>query len=211
MTRISALTLGLVLATTGQAAAEWQLTPSFGISFGGGTTFLPATPEQAAGSPNVVFGLRGLLLGEVFGLEADFGMAPGFFQRGLFQFGAQRREGSVGGDDNEVSSNVTTFTGNVVVALPRRLAEYTLRPYAVGGVGLMRVRINDLESLPAASTLTAIDVGGGVTGFLSDRLGVNWDFRRVWSIGGDDQELGFSLGDEQLSFWRASMGLVIRF
>ncbi len=207
--RISALALGLVLATAGPAAAEWQLTPSFGISFGGGTTFLfaNASAEEAAGNPNAVFGLRGVLLGEVFGVEADFGVAPGIFQRGLFQFGPERVSVQ-GGDDLEFSSNATTLTGNIVIAMPRRLTEYTLRPYAVAGMGLMRVAFDD--PLSARSTLTAIDVGGGITGFLTDRIGLNWDFRRYWSVGGSDQEQGFSLGDEQLSFWRASMGLVIR-
>jgi hypothetical protein len=201
----------VVLSTANQAAAEWQVTPSFAISFGGGTTFVVADVD-VPGSANAMFGLRGQLLGEVFGVEADFGVAPGFFQKGLFQFGAEDLVGPGGGsEDDKVSSNVTTLTGNVVIAVPRRVAEFTLRPYAVGGIGLMRVRNDDLAALPAASTLTALDIGGGVTGFLSDRIGLNWDFRRFWSVGGSDQESGISIGEEQLSFWRASMGLAIRF
>jgi hypothetical protein len=208
--RTGALALVFVIAAAGPAAAEWQITPSFGISFGGGTTFLVANPETDIGSPNAVFGVRGTLLGEVFGIEGDLGLTPGFFQRGLFQFGPERFPQATG-EVLEVSSNVTTLTGNVVVAVPRRLTEYGLRPYAVGGLGMMRVRIDELTTLSAESTLAVIDVGGGVTGFLTDRIGLNWDFRRFFSVAGDDQELGFSLGDEQLSFWRASMGLVVRF
>jgi len=207
--RLAALTLGIVLATTGYADAEWQITPSFGISFAGDTTFVDA--ERAAGSANAVFGLRSVLLGEVFGVEADFGAAPGFFQRGLFHFGGDSPVPPGGGGGNDVGSQVMTLTGNFVVAVPRSVAEFTLRPYLVGGAGLMRVEINDLAVLPARSTLTAIDLGGGVTGFLTDRFGLNWDLRRFWTVGGTDQELGFSIGEESLSFWRASMGLAIRF
>jgi hypothetical protein len=207
--RVGVLTLGLVLAMAGQAAAEWQVIPSFSISFGGGTTFVDA--ERAAGSANAVFGVRGVLLGEIFGVEADFGLAPGFFQRGLFGFGGDSPVPPGGGGNGDLDSLVTTLTGNVVVAVPRAVAEFTLRPYAVAGMGLMNVRINDLAVLPARSTLTALDVGGGMTGFLTDSVGLNWDFRRFWSVGGEDQELGFSIGEEQLSFWRASMGLAIRF
>lgn len=206
--RSGILAVGLVLLSGTQAAAEWQVTPSFGISFGGDTTFRDF--EQAAGSPQALFGIRGAWLGEVFGFEGDLGTAPGFFQKGVFRFGGETPGGP--GATTDVGSNVTTLTGNVVVALPRRIAEFTLRPYGVGGVGLMRVRIDDLPAgPPVASTLTVVDVGGGVTGFLSDRIGINWDVRRFWSLGGIDQELGFSIGPEQLSFWRASMGLAIRF
>ena len=38
-------------------------------------------------------------------------------------------------------SAVTTLTGNVVVALPRRMAGYGLRPYFSGGAGLMHVDV----------------------------------------------------------------------
>lgn len=208
--RMIVLTLGLVLFGTSPASAEWQLTPSFGMTLGGSTTFL-VTTEPGVDSPSATFGVRGIWIGEVFGLEADFSTVPGFFQRGFFQFGSVRILPPGTPDALEVRSNVMTLTGNVIAAVPRRLTEYTLRPYAVGGIGLMRVRIDDLAGLPISSTLTAIDIGGGVTGFLSDTVGLNWDIRRFWSVGGADQQLGFSLGDEQLSFWRASMGLAIRF
>ncbi len=55
--------------------------------------------------------------------------------------------------------------------------------------------------------LPAIDLGGGVTGFLSDRIGVSWDVRHFRSVGGKTR--GLSFGREQLSFWRANMALVI--
>ena len=50
----------------------------------------------------------------------------------------------------------------------------------------------------------------GVTGFLSDRIGLIWEARYFSSVG-DRKARGFSFGAEQLSFWRASMGLVIRY
>jgi hypothetical protein len=57
--------------------------------------------------------------------------------------------------------------------------------------------------------MAAIDVGGGVTGFVSERIGVTWDLRHFGSVGGKLE--GVSIGTEQLSFWRANMALVIRF
>jgi hypothetical protein len=193
-TRAGLLALILLVAATPPASAEWQIKPFVGVTFGGGTTFVD--PEHAAGHPNPAIGVSGMLLGDVFGVEADFGHAPGFFQRG---------------DQRLVpDSSVTTLTGNIVVALPRQLAEYTLRPYFVGGAGVMAVHIDDALGNPFISrSLQAMDLGGGVTGFLTHRVGVSWDVRYFRSI---DRtfESGLSFGSEQLSFWRANMAVVIR-
>jgi hypothetical protein len=106
---------------------------------------------------------------------------------------------------------VTTWTGNVVIAAPQRLTQYTLRPYLVGGGGLMHAQSElFLNPLPVASTLPAMDIGGGVTGFLTRRFGVNWDVRYFRSLGGGNSDKGLSIGPERLSFWRASMALAIR-
>jgi len=177
------------------AAAEWQLKPFLGVTFGGNTTFVD--PDHAAGDANVALGLGAALLGDVVGVDADLGYAPGFFQSGE--------------EHLVVRSRVTTLTGNVVIALPRRLTQYTLRPYFVGGAGLMRVRIDTFaDVLKVSSSLLATDVGAGVTGFLTDRIGLNWDLRRFASRSKNAPLTGISIGPEDLSFWRASMALAIR-
>src|SRR5206468_1450746 len=120
-------------------------------------------PEQASGTLNPAFGVTATWLGEVIGVDADVGRAPAFFQHG------DRPQPLV------LQSAVTTLTGNIVIALPRRIARYTLRPYFVGGAGLMHAHQDPFAAGFAVSvTLAAMDVGGGVTGFLSDRFGLNW-------------------------------------
>jgi len=202
------LALALLPLAPSEARAEWQIKPFVGITFGGNTTFVDFL--QAAGSPNFVFGASGMWLGEVIGFEADFGHAPGFFQPGFFPTGDEHLLQEA--QPLVIGSGVTTLTGNVVVALPKRMAEYTLRPYLVGGVGMMRVTIDTGESpaLDVSSKMPAIDVGGGVTGFLSNRVGLNWELRYFHSVGGS-QFRGFSVGAEQLSFWRVNMALAIRY
>jgi len=193
--RAGVLALRLLLLRPAETSAEWQLRPFLGVTFGGGTTLVDLA--HAAGSPNVVVGVSGTLLGNVFGIDVDFGRAPGFFETG---------------DQSLVQrSSVTTFTGSVVISPPRHLTEYTLGPYFVLGAGLMRARSQDLSGeLSNASTLPAMDVGGGATGFLSKRIGLNWEARYFRSVGGKELR-GVSFGTEQLSFWRASMALVIRY
>jgi hypothetical protein len=56
-----------------------------------------------------------------------------------------------------------------------------------------------------------LSLGGGVTGFLTNRVGLNWDIRRLSTFKGEGETLGNSLGDEQLSLWRATMAVALRY
>ena len=177
-----------------QSGTEWQVRPFFGVTFGGSTTL--NDPELAVGGANLALGVGASLLGNVFGLEGELGHAPGFFQKG---------------DAGLVSSSrVTTLTGNVIVGLPRTATEYSLRPYFVGGLGVMWARaVTFTSAVDTDMTRPTFDLGGGVTGALSDRTGLSWDLRYFRSFAGVEDPLG--LGAERLSFWRANMAAVIRF
>jgi hypothetical protein len=193
------LALALWLVAPAPAAAEWQVRPFIGFTFGGATTFFD--PEVAIGTQNAVVGISGGWLGEVFGIEADFGRAPGFFQTD-----------DAPEDVRLVSSAVTTLTGNVVIALPKRLAGYGLRPYFSGGAGLMHIdTVTRLQLLDIHRTLPMLSLGGGVTGFLTNRVGLNWDVRRLNTLRGEGETLGSSVGRERLSFWRATMAVALRY
>ena len=148
----------------------------------------------------MVFGVSGMWLGEVIGIDADLGYARGFFQAG--------DQGLVAG------SSATTLTGNVVVALPRRLTQYTLRPYFVGGAGLMHASITQGPfgiGLDVSSTLPAADVGGGVTGFLSNRIGAQLGRSLLREPRQGQNQAASASAREQLSFWRANMAIAIRY
>jgi len=180
-----------------RAAAEWQLKPFVAGTYGGNSTF--TFTRQSDNFGHAGLGVSGLWLGEIFGVEGDWGHTPSFFNPGE--------------QNLIIDSGVTTLTGNVVVAMPRRLAQYTLRPYLVGGAGLMHIRYDTGQllqtPLQTLSNLQAMDLGGGVTGFLSAHVGVSWDVRYFRSI---DRtiENGSSIGSEHLSFWRLNMALAIR-
>jgi hypothetical protein len=205
------LAIPLLLFVPVSAGAEWHFKPFLGFSFAPSTTF-QADIEHAAGltlppgdesqASNVMFGAGVTLLGDVFGVEGEWTQAPGFFQT---------RE-----QELVTSSGAQTFTGSFVVAIPRRIAQYSLRPYLVAGAGLMRLRLDPVatSAIPIQETLAAIDVGGGATGFFNERVGVAWDLRYFRSVGGEvtgDPIITTDGLAKQLSFWRANMALVLRY
>ena len=191
-----AIVFALALLThPATASAEWQLHPFLGVTLGGGTTFVDL--EHAAGHAHMAVGASALLLGDVIGIEADVATMPGFFQTG----------------DQRLlrGSRVSTLTGNVVFAVPRHLTQYTLRPYGVVGLGRMFVSSDQkLPALSFAENLPAMDVGGGLTGFLTQRVGLSWGVRYFRSVGQKAQG-SVVVADQQLSFWRLNMGVAIRY
>lgn len=189
---VLALTLFATLPTS--AWADWQARPFIGVTFGGATTFVDL--DDAAGERKFTLGGSVTWLGNIIGIEADIARVPGYFQA----------EAQV----SVISSHVTTLTGNLVVTLPRQTAGYGLRPYLLAGGGTVWVSsVADDQIFDIERALGVMDVGGGMTGFLTDRVGVNWDVRYFRSVGGED-DTGLTIGKEQISFWRASMGVAIR-
>ena len=190
------LAAGLLLLCVPANAADRQVRPFFGATFGGGGTFVD--PEEAIGKPNPAIGVSAVFLSELFGAEFEVADAPGFF--------------GPGDKHLVIHSRVTTISGNVIVAAPRRWTEYWLRPYIVGGGGLMRVRTTtSFNVFDVSRVIPEVDLGVGVVAFLTNRVGVSWDLRRFQSIGSDSTEVGVSLGGESLSYWRATMAAVIRY
>ena len=187
---------GLLLLSARTGAADRQIRPFAGATFGGGTTFVD--PEDAIGRPHPAIGVGAVFLGELFGAEVEVFDAPGFFEYGT--------------KDLVRSSRVTVLTGSVIVAAPHRVTEYSLRPYLVGGAGLMRVRTTTAFNVFDVSTvIPAIDVGVGAVAFVTNRVGVSWDLRRFQSVGDNPARGGLSFGEQHLSFWRAAMAAVIRY
>lgn len=199
---LGALTFAMLLAPAVPAFAEWQIKPFAGLIFG--STITVTDPDLAQGKVKTAVGVTAGYFGDIFGVEGDFGYVPNFFQN-------DEVKESLGRDPLVLKSRLTTLTGNITLSLPRRLTEYTLRPYFVAGGGMLRTsQTNSLTLLEISPTYAAIDIGGGVTGFLSRRFGVSWDVRHFQIVNGKEGR-GTSFGREQLSFWRANMALAIRY
>jgi hypothetical protein len=176
------------------AHADWLVTPYLGRTVRGATNIIDL--EHGGTSPHWVFGVSGAWLGgSIVGVEGDAARAPHYFERGSL--------------DQVLGSHITTLSGNVLLTLPRRVTRESLRPYAVAGLGLLQAHIDDAV-FPVNARLLALTLGGGATGFVTERTGVRFDLRRVRSISGDGETLT-GIARAQLSFWRASVGVTLRY
>lgn len=194
--RLAVALLVLTWTPPAEAQADWLITPFLGTSFASETTFLVF--EEGAGR-KLTLGASVMLLSDgIFGLEAEVAHIPRFFE----------------GNDPlglVLTSRVTTLNGNVIVAAPLALTRESLRPYVVGGLGLMQARSNHVAGLfPVDQDLLGLSLGAGAIGFVTEQTGLRFDlrhFKAVTGAGGPFAREGVS----RLSFWRATAGVTIRY
>ena len=189
---ITAMALCLAPAT---ASAEWIFTPFIGASFAAGSDNTDFD-TVLDGSKMTYGGTLTWLGGGVLGFEVDFGYAPEYFE----------------GDDDEVdfvdSSNYTSLMGNVVLSTPRG----AFRPYATAGVGMLKTTVDDIDdAFDVDRNALGFNVGGGVMGWFTDRVGIRGDLRyfRQMTEQDDDDEVDFDV--TAFRFWRGTVGVSFRF
>ena len=192
----AALALAVVLCSPPRdARADYLFVPFIGGAFAGNTAFLNL--EQGAGSTQWIFGgSAGWLSSGVLGVEGDFSYAPRFFER-------DNLAGEI------LSSNETTLSGSVIIAVPQSVTGYALRPYLVGGLGLMHSGITYLFFDPVDDNSLGLNIGGGAIGFLSPRTGVRFELRHFRTLEDATNPANGEVST-RLSFWRFTVGVVIR-
>jgi len=188
----------VALAPASEArAADWLFPPFIGTSFGTETSFL-ILETGAASSAQLMFGGSVALLSRgVFGVEADYAYAPRFFER-------DNRAGNITG------SNVNTFSGSAIFAVPLSVSRESLRPYAVAGLGLMHAAVQDAVNFSdIRENMLGYNVGGGAIGLIGPRTGFRFEIRHFRSVENAPNVLTAEQS-ARLSFWRATVGVVIR-
>ena len=198
MLRAFAVCCLFMAAAPQTASAEWHIVPMIGLTFKGETSVL----DLEGGSERVHrnFGAAVSLLGDgILGAEVLGILTPAFFQ------------GNTSPDLDLVERGRTyALMANVVLTTPRRLTEFSLRPYVSGGVGLLRISVEDASNvLPVDANLTGLNIGGGAVGFLSRHTGLRFDLRYFSSLH-RSEAVAESFGRTHLSYMTASVGIVIR-
>jgi opacity protein-like surface antigen len=110
-------------------------------------------------------------------------------------------------------SNLTTLMGNVLLGVPIGGQHGVgFRPYAVGGVGIIKSRIGDAGDLfEVDSTNWGFNVGAGAMFFFSDKVGLRGDIRYFRSLQDDEPDDDFDVALANFRFWRGTLGVTFRF
>ena len=197
------LLLAVLAAWPADVRADILAAPFIGAAFAGQTTLpifgLPNVDPSVL-SKSLVLGVAGLWTGRgIFGLEGEVASLPGFFER-------------ADGQQAFVSSNFTTVSGSVIVTTPLSVTRESLRPYVVGGLGLLHVGIEDRLGIENVDrNLLALNLGGGAIGMLNERTGLRFDIRHTRSVRDDEAPSGGAQSRVRLSYWRATVGVTIRY
>ena len=136
----------------------------------------------------------GATAASVVDVDFELGYSPDFFGNGL-------------------NSYVLTTMGNLTVGIPfGGTRAPRIRPYLIGGIGLIRARVEDRRlGYSFANNDVGVTFGGGVTGFVADHVGVRADLRYIQSL--EDDYSATPLNQFQLGgfhYWRTSIGVVLR-
>lgn len=170
------------------------------MKFGGDTTFVDL--DQGTDRKKTVWGVSaGTLTDGVFGVEADVTYIPGYFE------GEQQ-------DVNLVlkNSRVIALMGNVLATIPNAATRGGLRPYFIAGAGLLHVHAEDLLKVTSSnSNVFGINIGGGAMGPITPDSSVRFDLRYFRNIANDPAAPQLTTARPDLSFWRATVGLTLRF
>lgn len=184
---------GLMLALPAQARADWIFTPYVGANFGGDTI-----------DNNIAYGASfGFMGGGIFGLELDVSYSPNFY------------DVSDRFDLFDSEGNVTSVMGNIIIGVPfGGTRGGGVRPYASGGVGLLRSDVTSVGNLfDFSENSFGLNAGGGVMAFFSDNVGIRGDIRyfRAFSDTDINDAIDFNVGVGDFDFWRGTAGVVFRF
>ena len=171
-----------------QARADGFVSPWVGSAFGsniqnGQTTFGVSAGAMGAG---------------IIGGEADFGWSPSYF-----------------GTQSDFGNNtVMSLMGNLILGVPVGGQHGAgIRPYVVGGVGLIRSQIDGgtLARVSSSTNMFGWDAGGGVMGYFSNHIGLRGDVRYLRATSDLTTNVrSIDINGDKLHFWRASVGVVIR-
>ena len=154
-----------------------------------------------------------LLMGNLVGIEGDYAFIPRFFNNPECRRQAPRPDRCRSVGPLVIDSHVQTLTGGLLVAAPVAVTRESLRPYLAAGVGWIDASAEYVavsELLSFNRNLVALNFGGGAIGMFGDRTGLRFDLRRFTNIDRDEPR-GTEVESARVTFWRATVGFILRY
>jgi opacity protein-like surface antigen len=177
--------LPLLLAAA-PARADGFITPYVGFNFGGDSANCATLTNCQDKRTNWGVSFGGTT--GIIGFEEDIGYAKDFF-----------------GHSPTGDSSVLTVMSDLMILVPAG----PIRPYVIGGIGLIHPHVQfSASDLSFDSNTLGWDLGGGLNLFLAPHVGVRGDVRHLHTF--QDVTLGV-FGNEKVDFWRASAGVTFSF
>jgi Outer membrane protein beta-barrel domain len=201
--RLLAATLFGILLLPAAGRADVLFTPFIGGNLGGSVTsrFADFVGDQ---SRTTFGGSIAAMSGGIFGIEGDLGFTPKFFGTDVQLQGVPV---------SVARNNVLTAMANLTVGVPLQShGGPGIRPYGVGGVGLIRQQFDLIGGLVdyTANDL-GYNIGGGVLIFPSAHVGIRGDVRYFRSIGANTVSDLLDLQPGAFNFTRATVGVTFRY
>ena len=106
-------------------------------------------------------------------------------------------------------SNVTTLMGNLLLSAPPGSG---FRPYASGGLGLIRANVSSGTGLfnDLSTNDLGVNIGGGINAQFNDNVGIRGDIRYFRSLQDNEPDNDLDLTFGSFDFWRGTVGLTFR-
>lgn len=185
---VAILSLAILMLMPSTASADGVFTPFIGVSFGGDHF----GQDQTERVTTYGISLAGMA-GGIFGFELDFAQT------------AEAKTDTV----FSLNSRSTTVMGNIIVGIPLG----AVRPYASGGLGWLRNKVNGEGAGGQIEAFTSdgvgINFGGGIMGFFTDHVGARVDIRYIRALTAGESLFDFNF--ENFSFVRFTGGVALRF
>ena len=183
VSRLATFAVLLLVLTSAPARADGFLTPFIGYDFGGDSSTCAGLTDCSPRRTS--YGVSVGATGTSRGFEEDLSYTKGFF-------------GAAPGAENSVFSAMSNL---LFLGAPGRI-----QSYIVSGVGLVRLRVS-FNQTSVDSNVIGYDLGGGVNGFFTKHVGMRGDVRYFHTF----QDVNVLLVSRKLAFWRASLGLTLKF
>jgi hypothetical protein len=201
--RVLFLALLGVVFLPATARADVLFTPFVGGNLGGSASS-PIADFVGNQSRTTFGGSVAVMGGGIFGVEGDLGFTPKFF-------GSDVELGGV--PVSIVRNNVLTAMANLTAGVPIQSRGGTgVRPYAVGGIGLIRQQFDLAGGIVGYSANDlGYNFGGGVIIFAGRNFGIRGDLRHFRSVGASTVSDLLDLQPGAFNFTRATVGVTFRY